>query len=682
MNGNTRKLTLEERLSLAAKKGKKKPKKIGSSPASQSPPPDNVSGSKLETSETIKGVNSAENAILSILTDSEDKTQLVTTQSSTERPGSKEEPLVYENVDRRVCSSPREEPWSQWLSGDQMSLNAEELLKTLRPHVEELVNENERLREQAASSKSANTESSLVKLIKEKDGIIDRLRQEGDQLSKTELRQSNIIKNSRKRIVELENNLGTLEDDLSKKIELYEKLYSSHTDSLNELKGSEAAVIELIKDREKLYSVESILIEKDARIKSLEKALETKEKDLSEAVTSHQKESELLKRTTEEQVMILEASLEQLRIESEKSSENELSANFNSTSNLQERYNRLFEDFKSSKANSQAIEDALNSKVSGLESQIEDMTLTYDRYSLQIDDNIKKNSELELKLHKSEQMHQDDMNKINELQSTIVSLEASIRNLNDDYSHLQHKYDIQKDQLEHNIDQQKTKNGLQIILPESHQTKDFESDAAKLDDNWIITQNSSLEVMETPKILKEPFLTKDDNSLLSQVEKYDKYDMSMELDDMPDEASDLGSLNRETSFRNSSSRNLNRYSSELGSSARMNAQVVSKLGAEIRKFEVELSSLQNLCDKTQKERNEANDEIIRLLEENEKVNHLITENLNLSRQVEELGAKLDASLQLLGEKTELAEELENDVADLKDMMRQQIQDMIKLQEKR
>lgn len=673
---------MEERLSLAAKKGKKKPKKIGSSPASQSPPPDNVSGSKLETSETIKGVNSAENAILSILTDSEDKTQLVTTQSSTERPGSKEEPLVHENVDRRVCSSPMEEPWSQWLSGDQMSLNAEELLKTLRPHVEELVNENERLREQAASSKSANTESSLVKLIKEKDGIIDRLRQEGDQLSKTELRQSNIIKNSRKRIVELENNLGTLEDDLSKKIELYEKLYSSHTDSLNELKGSEAAVIELIKDREKLYSVESILIEKDARIKSLEKALETKEKDLSEAVTSHQKESELLKRTTEEQVMILEASLEQLRIESEKSSENELSANFNSTSNLQERYNRLFEDFKSSKANSQAIEDALNSKVSGLESQIEDMTLTYDRYSLQIDDNIKKNSELELKLHKSEQMHQDDMNKINELQSTIVSLEASIRNLNDDYSHLQHKYDIQKDQLEHNIDQQKTKNGLQIILPESHQTKDFESDAAKLDDNWIITQNSSLEVMETPKILKEPFLTKDDNSLLSQVEKYDKYDMSMELDDMPDEASDLGSLNRETSFRNSSSRNLNRYSSELGSSARMNAQVVSKLGAEIRKFEVELSSLQNLCDKTQKERNEANDEIIRLLEENEKVNHLITENLNLSRQVEELGAKLDASLQLLGEKTELAEELENDVADLKDMMRQQIQDMIKLQEKR
>lgn len=77
----------------------------------------------------------------------------------------------------------------------------------------------------------------------------------------------------------------------------------------------------------------------------------------------------------------------------------------------------------------------------------------------------------------------------------------------------------------------------------------------------------------------------------------------------------------------------------------------------------------------------ANDEILRLLEENDKFNEVNKQKDELLRKVEQIQSQLETSLQLLGEKTEQVEELENDVSDLKEMMHEQVQQMVEIQEK-
>lgn len=82
-----------------------------------------------------------------------------------------------------------------------------------------------------------------------------------------------------------------------------------------------------------------------------------------------------------------------------------------------------------------------------------------------------------------------------------------------------------------------------------------------------------------------------------------------------------------------------------------------------------------------KEKTKANDEILRLLEENDKFNEVNKQKDDLLKRVEQMQSKLETSLQLLGEKTEQVEELENDVSDLKEMMHQQVQQMVEMQGK-
>lgn len=98
-------------------------------------------------------------------------------------------------------------------------------------------------------------------------------------------------------------------------------------------------------------------------------------------------------------------------------------------------------------------------------------------------------------------------------------------------------------------------------------------------------------------------------------------------------------------------------------------------------MEGELSASKELYDNLLKEKTKANDEILRLLEENDKFNEVNKQKDDLLKRVEQMQSKLETSLQLLGEKTEQVEELENDVSDLKEMMHQQVQQMVEMQGK-
>lgn len=160
--------------------------------------------------------------------------------------------------------------------------------------------------------------------------------------------------------------------------------------------------------------------------------------------------------------------------------------------------------------------------------------------------------------------------------------------------------------------------------------------------------------------------------------------MDFSIDDIPEEAAALQAIREGESMNslNNTSIPYRRASVQLSNSnGHISAHLVNKLSTELKRLEGELSASKELYDNLLKEKTKANDEILRLLEENDKFNEVNKQKDDLLKRVEQMQSKLETSLQLLGEKTEQVEELENDVSDLKEMMHQQVQQMVEMQGK-
>ncbi|ODV87365.1 hypothetical protein CANARDRAFT_5904 [[Candida] arabinofermentans NRRL YB-2248] len=111
-----------------------------------------------------------------------------------------------------------------------------------------------------------------------------------------------------------------------------------------------------------------------------------------------------------------------------------------------------------------------------------------------------------------------------------------------------------------------------------------------------------------------------------------------------------------------------------------NIQMMGKLSSHIRRLEVEVMTLKDEVNELNAQKQEASNEIIRLLKENEMVESYKAKITTLQEDFNTLNANYDTTLELLGEKSERCGELEADVDDLKDMMRQQVQQLVEMQE--
>ena len=113
----------------------------------------------------------------------------------------------------------------------------------------------------------------------------------------------------------------------------------------------------------------------------------------------------------------------------------------------------------------------------------------------------------------------------------------------------------------------------------------------------------------------------------------------------------------------------------------LNIQLIKKLGTQVRMLELEVSTLRDEAKALSEEKEAASKEIVRLMEDNDKVTEVKGEVLEKDSKIEELEEKYQRVLVILGEKEERVGELNADVEDLKDMLRQQVQQMVDMQEK-
>ncbi|QLQ79977.1 hypothetical protein HG537_0C06260 [Torulaspora globosa] len=665
MTGTSKKLTLEERLSQAAQKGKRRSKKQDSSSSAASPTPSQLCEAKFP--EVDDPLTSGQ-----AVTDSGHAKELEDTAHS-------QNALDIETKADAGCSDDVDElssiiqtaPWSSWLPAGGRTLEPLTLVKLINPHIQQLLKQNSQVARPDSSA------SSLVKVIREKEDIINQLRQEGEKLSKTELKQNATIKSLDKTIGNLKEEIEILQNELIEKLETLEQLSSDKKDLSKKIQGLRDQVKELTENQIDVESLKAQISQKEDQIKGLQASLNDKQKDFSEIEAKLREEIQSLRSASHEEISSLESNLEQLRIELEISQK--ASERGDHDDHLQEQYKLLRTELESNRENWTALEDALNGKISTLETRLSQTEKIKGKLADELASTAKANSALQERIKELCDRQIADQKTIEELHNKNKTLSTSLEDIKDDFKLLQKQYTVQKTHLEHRIDS--TDDLTRKLSAEGR--SDRINDRVKLEDDWLLPSViSSINESESPIELKGKLGNYNSFDSVPCSPNLEKGSLELDINDIPNEASELPSLPRAgISRQHSSSNNIYRLGSEIPISNQMNAQMVTKLAAEIRRFEVEVSSLKGQCDRAQMEKMTANDEIVRLLEENECLKALEMEKLGLSKEVEDLRSKLEASLQLLGEKTERAEELENDVQDLKDMMKQQIQDMIELQNK-
>lgn len=751
---STKKLSLEERLSLAAKKGKKKSKasKNVNSPTSsvQSSFAELVPSQSREIDDQDNEIKPTNN---SIVTETEPK----------EKPEDSEKDMsgdVKEEISKTGGNNLPSELslFKTWLPDNYSSFNANDLLMVLKPHIEAITKKN-----------AVHIDSGLMKLVKEKDQTIEDITADLTKLQTENNKFKEEMKSLAQKVNKLENVNTSLNSDIKDKNNSIKQLQNDLTNkniTIKELKETSENSSKLQDElREKNDTIESL---KD-NVNKLKLTVDTLNQDIREERLSFDKEKAIIKEATRDQVTTLESKLEQLRIELENStitnkdnSNNEpnigansdpKSASFaNDSSSWETQYNVLQEEFNASKADWNSIEFTLNSKLVDLQREYDASASEINKLKSQCDENSVIIQKLESELTNKEKIINEHKSKITLLSKEKSKLENSLQETNDDYNLLQKKYNIQKEQLANNISTIKTPEtdeDVRSISPFDDVTaiKDNSIECGdktsigggdhnnnnnplvvggdNQDHNEIIRnfENEwSLSLPEGADPASEPrnfSITEDATGMVDMNTSFNSGDLSIlssgnNLNDIPDPSTNIDSfffnkrnnsapmlnLGRTTNM----TQLLNRIPSvsdatgllvsptdNLGNSKenttvtsngnnQVPAHLVSRLGAEVRRMEGELSSLQIAYDKLKSEKNSTNEELLKLMEENEKVESFKEAKDGLQSKVNELEKQLETALQLLGEKTEHAEELENDVEDLKEMMQQQVQQMIQLQE--
>jgi chromosome segregation ATPase len=106
-------------------------------------------------------------------------------------------------------------------------------------------------------------------------------------------------------------------------------------------------------------------------------------------------------------------------------------------------------------------------------------------------------------------------------------------------------------------------------------------------------------------------------------------------------------------------------------------QLVERLSLTVRRLESERASSKDELTRITAQRDEARQEVVELMREVEAKRAGDERIAKLEEEVRELDARYQASLEMLGEKSELVEELKADVQDLKAMYRELVESTTK-----
>ncbi|CAR23036.1 Sgm1p [Lachancea thermotolerans CBS 6340] len=643
MSNSNKKLSIEERLSLAARaKSRRKGKK-----------PDSPTPSRATSDLNIEAKGS----------ESPDLVQ----------PAGREEEIHVELAKDGPSSACE---LDAILPSDYRDLPAETVVDILKPYLRKHV--------ESLAPRGQPSGSSLMKLIREKDNIIEELREEGENLSKLELRNNSTIKELRDKLKATEKSLDSkkklldaksaanallenrLEEMQSQRKELERQLDSTTSERDRATKDTEELKTEVLsKLKKSLEDAESQSAQSQLQVRRL--------RDQNEEISIKASlKYQTLDETSRSEITRLETKLEEMRIKLYQFSSTQPKGgaveNSASGSKLLSKYNALENQLKASRGNWSSIESSFRQRTYELEAKLESTQRALDAAEEALGAAKKNQTSLKsaISFYKAEKSSLEK--EVSRLTDITQSLEIDLRNVREDLKLWQEKYRIQKLELEEHL--VKPKKPLDSPREDNQKARPERPSNGE----QKIERISDWEIQDIEN-LQESFENENETSGLGSQYSLGEFSQNEEIE-------------FSSSLRKSSLASLDLTPSQQqktvvkpSQNSQMNAQMVSRLGSQIRRLETELASLKDSNSRLLKEKQNINDTIVKLMEENSNANKTKSQLKESLAHSDALEKKLNATLQLLGERSERVEELENDVDDLKELMQMQVQQMVELQER-
>ena len=761
--GKKKKLSLQERLALAAQKKGKNETKIKKKPIVESKQkeamPDNITDGQINSSASMQQSDTAAAA-----DDLKDLYQLIPTELDSQR--------------------------------DQLVSHLKDYVSKLidnssKSYLMKICKLEDELSSVAKTVSLSSTESELLKKLREKEQQINELIEEGNKLSKKELALNQSLKKMKLRETELEEDIELYEkstEELNNKVELLEKKVvdfddneralveeklamqtlrtkydslvranESLTDELKEIKFSkldiqlDKALKELKQERtahsELLYKHEKLNTlyiqtneEKDALISDLESQFRSEKDKCSD-----------ISRESEAEIKRLGQKLEALRFQSESAIPAEKSTE--DTDMLQMQYDQAKENWK-------LIESSYLKKISNFEVQLEDLRKTNIIYSKKIK---VLGNDLKQKSTSNSELQEIEGNLVSEvalLKKKNATLMSTNQTLEDNIKHSKEEFAKEKESFEKKVQTlEEEKEGLESSL--KLRTNDFTSSQQMNQNSFYLqdlssssslnhlktmnnstmgrsasnkrfsisvgessttprlsTSNSSFSIHKLNSVASmsaQDKILRHQNSTISfssndmQLQQQQQQPLGissssganndlisggaggttpflLESPSITNTSQDLALLNDDIPLgMDAESERVSTLNGgdtpNTGSGGGLNIQLIKKLSAHIRMLELEVTTLKDETKTLENEKDAASEEIVRLIQDNSQVRQVRDEVTAKEAEVNKLQKNYERVLILLGEKEERVGELTADVEDLKDMLRQQVQQMVDMQEK-
>lgn len=676
-------------------------------------------------------------------------------------------PEPSKEIDRSLDSLPQVDnaDLSQTDVTDHLSHSLKEQLDESKAENAKLLAEIELLKKKVSStdinvSSKPSSSGSNAKL----EETIQQLLKEGEALSKKELKLNESIKKLKAKNEDLETSLISIsekDEDLQmklveienilkvNKVSSIEHLLQTMQDLSNKSNGFEDA-LERNKELEAKLNDQLQLYEKEleTRIESQRDYNELsiqfnilKKQNLLELETKNtlidnlKKDINDLRGANFDEITRLEGKIEQLRMENESTNgstggSKELKEGDSSSSkkvidykeyaalsdnhfNLQQQYLSSQENWKVIEQNLLKKVEALNSNVELIKQQKSKSQLDLKKIQIQLN---KKSEECKYLLEKV-----DELTKANEelifqneyKDSNYSELEERMESIKKVYTNDRNNLNIKVKKLSDSLEeaQEKLQHQLQHQISPSIQVgissphipneppltfkrggtntnSDLNLRSYSHRDSSFNEHTLSLSEIKFGESSNTPAISRDNSSyFLHQNNSLNSFTTEIAVDGI-EAGEDAMSYNEKAGslagglsiFQNSSSNNNNSYAAGASSGGNVNIQLINKMSSNIRRLEIELNTLKDENRKLAEEKEQVQKVIIEKIRVEEEIDGLRQKSEELERLLEENKKKEQTMLDIIGEKSDQVEELRADVADLKDLCKQQVQQMISMKE--
>lgn len=571
--------------------------------------------------------------------------------------------------------------------------------RALNTQLRELQEDNRRLKLTAPKPSSSfdKDKKELLAKISAKDETIKQLLSEGEALSLKELKLNDSIKALKTTNNDLEASLrdyavkneeallqlSALEEVLkAHKLKSVEQLLEKFSNQQNELSSISNAAEKNAQFEEKYNEqqdrYEAEIQDKKTVLKELSEcriqmeilkkqaALETESKD--QTISNIKKEVLSLKEEHAAEVARLESKVELLRLQNEHqpaiSEVSEAkSVDYEAYAKLSGSHHSLQQQYLASQENWKLIELNLLGKVDSLTESNETLKKT----KLKAAQDQKK-----LQIQISGQL--EELNNLKEQVKNIIKerdearFGAQVKNA--DFEDLQDKFDRFKQV--YNTERQNLQTKIKALEEEKNKEKEISPPIQSKERGLNITlPQRSLSVEHTASAITSPGwdIRLGESSTTPAMSK----DLSGIFMDSSRNASN-------TSFADESYDAMEDtflfHSRVPPTSGGGNIQLVHKMSANIRRLEVEINTLKDENTQLLDQKDQAHRALLHSQKKYEDKGVLEEKMASLATEIEERKKKEQTLLELLGEKSEQVEELRADVQDLKDLCRQQVQQMV------